>query len=337
MDISLFNYSLPSSYIAKYPKQIRDESNLLVFNRKNHIITSTKFYNIVSYLNKNDILIGNDVTVIPARIFGKKNSGGKVEILLVEKLDNNCWRIMSKSSKKLKVGDKVFFKNFNGEIVDDNKMKFSIELDYNKLFEIDAHIPLPPYIKRKDDEIDKKRYQTIYSNTEKKGAIAAPTAGLHFTKEVIEKLKSKGVKFYYVTLYVGIGTFSPVRVENIKEHKMHKETYEISENLSNIINSAKSNGKKIVAVGTTTVRALEDNFQKFGAIKPGRYESNIFIYPGFKFNVIDKLITNFHLPKSTLLMLVSAFAGRENILKCYEIAKKKNYKFFSYGDCMLII
>ncbi len=337
MDISLFDYSLPSHFIAKYPKQVRDESNLLVYNKSSQLITHTKFHNILSYLDKEDILIGNDVMVIPARIFGKKKSGGKVEILLIKKLDENIWKVLIKASKKLKSGEYIIFDDFMGRVIEGNKIEFNINLDYDKLFEIQSHIPLPPYIKRKDNEIDRIRYQTVYSNREKKGAIAAPTAGLHFTENILKKLKEKGIEFHYITLYVGIGTFSPVRVKKIKEHKMHKETYEIPEYLADIINSAKLKGKKIVTVGTTTVRALEDNFKKFGKIKPGRFDADIFIYPGFKFNVVDKLITNFHLPQSTLLMLVSAFAGRENVLKCYEAAKKKNYKFFSYGDCMMII
>jgi len=337
MDISLFDYSLPSYFIAKYPKQIRDNSNLLIFNRTNNIITHTKFYNILSFIDSNDILIGNDVTVIPARIFGKRKTGGKVEFLLVKKLDNFTWEVLIKSSKKLKKGEIIEFEDFYATIKNERVVEFSINLDYDTLFKINAHMPLPPYLKREDREIDYTMYQTVYSNLNKKGAIAAPTAGLHFTDELLNKLKIKGIPFHYITLYVGIGTFAPVRVEKIEEHKMHKETYEISENLAKIINNAKLKGKKIVGVGTTTVRALEDNFKRFGYIKSGKFETDIFIYPGFKFNVIDKLITNFHLPKSTLLMLVSAFAGRENILKCYEIAKEKNYKFFSYGDSMLII
>ena len=336
MDISQFDYFLPSYFIAKYPKQIRDASKLLIYNREKDLIIHTNFYNILSYLNENDILIANDVMVIPARIIGRKKSGGKVEVLLIKKLENNLWEVLTKSSKRLKKGEYIFFNEFQGKLIDKDKMEFNINLDFEMLFNIDAHIPLPPYIKRLDKKIDKYRYQTVYSNSVKKGAIAAPTAGLHFTENIINEIKKKKIEFHYITLYVGIGTFAPVRVSRVEEHKIHKETYEISEYTAEKINKAKLSGKNIIAVGTTTVRALEDNFKKFNKIVAGRFEADIFIYPGFQFNVIDKLITNFHLPKSTLLMLVSAFAGRERVLKCYEIAKKNNYKFFSYGDCMFI-
>jgi len=341
MEISLFNYHLPEYLIAKFPSHRRDESNLLIYFKENNLILNGKFKSILDYVCSNDIIIANNVKVIPARIFGKKETGGRVEVLLVEKISKYYWKALIKASKKISLNSKIYFNGLCCKITDfkynEYLIEFERELDYNDLYEIDGQMPIPPYLKREENKIDKIRYQTVFSDVLKQGTIAAPTAGLHFTQDIIKKLAEKGVPIYFITLYVGLGTFTPVRVENITEHKMHSEIYEISDSVAYKINQAKREKKKIIAVGTTTVRALESNFKQFNTIKAGKFDTDIFIYPGFKFNVIDKLITNFHLPKSTLLMLVSAFAGRENILKCYEVAKSKKYKFFSYGDSMFIM
>jgi len=351
MDISLFNYNLPEYFIAKHPSNPRDNSNLLVFNRETKTIHISKFNNIVSYFKKNDLIVANNVKVIPARVFGFKKTGGKIEILFLKELDNKnkIWEVFLSPSKKLKNEKFLFLNNNSNSINNDlieilNKkekntflVKVNSNLNIYSFFDKYGHIPLPPYIKRKENASDKEQYQTIFSSDKKKGAIAAPTAGLHFTEKVIDKILEKGIEFIFITLYVNYGTFQPIRVSNIKEHKMHTEEYEISDSVAEKINKAKKDKKNIIAVGTTTVRALESNYIKFKKVTPGRFTTDIFIYPNFKFNVVNKLITNFHLPKSTLLMLVSAFAGRENILKCYEVAKNKNFRFFSYGDCMFII
>ncbi len=337
MDISLFDYNLPEKYIAKYPLNKRDQSNLLIYNRNKKNIDFSVFSNLSDFLDKDDILVANNVKVIPARIYGKKKTGGKVELLLVSKKNDYIWEIIYNSSKPLKIGDEIFFNGFKCKLIDTSVVEFNIKMDYETLENIDSHLPLPPYLKRVDLEIDRERYQTVYSSLQKRGAIAAPTAGLHFTGNVLDKLKAKGINIFFITLYVGLGTFLPVRCKNIEEHKMHTEQYEISDYVADELNSAKESGKNIVAVGTTTVRALEDNFSKFKSIRRGKFSTDIFIYPGYEFKITDKLITNFHLPKSTLLMLVSAFAGRENILQCYEEAKKRNFRFFSYGDSMFIV
>ncbi len=341
MNISLFNYHLPEHLIAKYPTEKRDESKLLVYNREKNIITNVKFKQIPKFFSENDILVANNVKVIPARLFGKKETGGKVEILLIKKINGRKWQAILNSSKKMKKNSRIYIDNLKltvGDIIKNEYIiEFDREIDYKDLFDISAQMPIPPYLKRNGEDIDKERYQTVFSDEEKQGAIAAPTAGLHFTNEIFDRLKERKVEIVFITLYVGLGTFMPVRVENIKEHKMHEEMYEISEVTAEKLNIAMEKGKNIVAVGTTTVRALEDNISRYKKIKSGSFSTDIFIYPEYKFNVVNKLITNFHLPKSTLLMLVSAFAGRENILKCYKVAIHEKYRFFSYGDCMLII
>ena len=341
MNISLFNYHLPEHLIAKYPAEKRDESKLLVYDRKKDIITNIRFKQIPEFFYENDVLVANNVKVIPARLFGKKETGGKVEILLIKKINGRKWQAILNSSKKMKKNSRIYIDNLKLTVSDIIKneyiIEFDREIDYKDLFDISAQMPIPPYLKRNGEDIDKERYQTVFSDEEKQGAIAAPTAGLHFTNEIFDRLKERKVEIVFITLYVGLGTFMPVRVEDIKEHKMHEEVYEISEITAKRLNIAMEKGKNIVAVGTTTVRALEDNFLNYKKIKSGSFSTDIFIYPGYKFNVVNKLITNFHLPKSTLLMLVSAFAGRENILKCYEVAIQEKYRFFSYGDCMLII
>ena len=338
MHISLFDYNLPKELIAFYPSQKREESNMLVYFKKEDKIIHTKFKNFPEFVSANDVIIANNVKVIPARIFGKKTTGGKVEIFLIRKIKDNIWESLIKASKPPKINSKILLNDISYCTIKDKiENKYIVEFSKDFILEKYGKVPLPPYIKREKETLDITRYQTVFADENKKGAVAAPTAGLHFTQEIIGKLKEKGVEIGFITLYVSYATFQPVRVENIEEHKMHYEDYEIPEETEKLINSSIDKGKNILAVGTTVVRALEDNFLKFNKITAGHYSTNLFIYPGFKFKVVKKLLTNFHLPKSTLLMLVCAFAGREKILKCYEEAIKKGYRFFSYGDCMLIL
>ena len=338
MHISLFDYNLPKELIAYYPSQKRDESNMLVYFKENDRILHTKFKNFPDFVSEEDVIIANNVKVIPARVFGRKETGGKVEIFLVRKIKDNLWEALIKASKPPKFNMRIFIDELNYCTIKDKiDNKYIVEFSKDFILEKYGKVPLPPYIKREPETLDITRYQTIFADEKRKGAVAAPTAGLHFTQEIINKLKERGIKIGFITLYVSYATFQPVRVENIEDHKMHYEDYEIPEETEELINSSIEKGKNILAIGTTVVRALEDNFLKFNKIKSGHFSTNLFIYPGFKFKVVKKLLTNFHLPKSTLLMLVCAFAGRKKILKCYQEAVKKRYRFFSYGDCMLIL
>ena len=345
MHISEFDYELPKELIAQFPSEKRDHSNLMVLNKEDKTIEHKKFFNIVDHLSENDVLVMNNTRVIPARLIGKKQTGANIEVFLLENKTDNIWECLIKPAKRVKSGTIIeFSEELKAEVIDkaDND-KWIIELKYDgNLEEIltrVGNIPLPPYIMRSlsDSEIrklDYQRYQTVYAQNP--GSVAAPTAGLHFSEDLLEQIKQKGVEICHVTLNVGLGTFKPVRAENILDHKMDKETYQISEQTANIINNAKKQGKNIVAVGTTSVRTLESAYKLYGEIRPTAGSSDLFIYPGYKFNVADKLITNFHLPKSTLLMLVSAFAGKEYVLEAYKKAIEKKYRFYSYGDCMFI-
>lgn len=351
MLLSEYDYNLPEELIAQMPADKRENSKMMVLNRKDRTISHKHFYDIVDLIEPNTLLVMNNTKVLPARLIGHKDTGAKIEVFLlksVENSENGCfWDVLIKPSKRvkpetiIKISDELSVKALkrleeNGE--------WLVELIYEGENVLDVlhrngQIPLPPYIERKipnEDikKLDFERYQTVYAKDE--GSVAAPTAGLHFTKEILEKLQNKGVELAYVTLNVGLGTFRPVQCENVLEHKMHSETFEISEKASEQINRAKCEGRKIVAVGTTTVRTLETAYQKFGCIKPCHDHSELFIYPPFEFKVIDNLITNFHLPKSTLLMLVSALAGKDFIFEAYKEAIENNYRFFSYGDCMYI-
>ena len=351
MLLSEYDYNLPEELIAQMPADKRENSKMMVLNRKDRTISHKHFYDIVDLIEPNTLLVMNNTKVLPARLIGHKDTGAKIEVFLlksVENSENSClWDVLIKPSKRvkpetvIKISDDLSVKALkrleeNGE--------WLVELIYEGENVLDVlhkngQIPLPPYIERKipnEDlkKLDFERYQTVYAKDE--GSVAAPTAGLHFTKEILEKLQNKGVELAYVTLNVGLGTFRPVQCENVLEHKMHSETFEISEKASEQINRAKREGRKIVAVGTTTVRTLETAYQKFGCIKPCHDHSELFIYPPFEFKVIDNLITNFHLPKSTLLMLVSALAGKDFIFEAYKEAIENNYRFFSYGDCMYI-
>ena len=349
MNINSFDYELPKELIAQRPLENRDSCRLMVLNRKEKSIGQCKFYDILDYLNEGDCLVMNDSKVIPARIFGtKEKTGAKVEFLLIKRIEGDVWETMVRPGKRLKAGDVVSF-------TDDGSFKAVIEgygedgtryarFMYDGIFlerlEEIGRMPLPPYIERPSDDEDKDMYQTVYCCNE--GSVAAPTAGLHFTEELLEKAKEKGVKLAYVTLHVGIGTFRPVKVENIEEHHMHFEEYWVSEETSSIVNETIASGGRVISVGTTSSRTLEsaavfDEASQRYVLKPGQGSTDIFIYPGYEFKLVDGLITNFHLPKSTLLMLISALYDREEILKAYDLAEKEKYRFFSYGDAMLII
>lgn len=345
--LSYYDYHLPEELIAQLPCDKRDNSKMLVLNRKNQTIEHKHFYDIVDLLEPNSLLVLNNTKVIPARLIGHKNTGAKIEVFLLKQIESN-WDVLIKPSKRvkpddiIKISDELSVKVLKR--LEDNG-EWLVELIYDKnenlmniLHQV-GRIPLPPYIERKktDEELNKldfERYQTVYAKEE--GSVAAPTAGLHFTDEILDKLQKKGIELCYVTLNVGLGTFRPVVCENILEHKMHSEAFEVSEQAAKQINKAKKENRKIVAVGTTSVRTLETVFSKYGCIKACKDASELFIYPPYEFKVVDELITNFHLPKSTLLMLVSALAGKDFIFKAYQEAINTKYRFFSYGDCMFI-
>ena len=343
MKVSDFDYELPKELIAKFPVEPRDSSRLMVLHRNTGEIEHRIFRDIVEYLKPGDVLVINDTKVIPARLFGKLETGGKVELLLVRQPGPGTWEVMAKPARKLKEGKRIYFdeeleavvKGYSGEgrrivefILKSNK-------DFMEKLEEIGHIPLPPYIEREEKPEDREKYQTVFAR--KEGAVAAPTAGLHFTEELLQKLKDKGIIIKNITLHVGPGTFKPVKVENVEEHQMDYETYHVPEDTAAEINRAKEEGRRVIAVGTTVTRTLESAAEKDGKVKSGEGSTNLFIYPGYRFKVIDALITNFHLPRSTLLMLVSAFAGRERILNAYREAVKKGYRFYSYGDAMFIL
>ena len=349
MLLSDFDYELPEELIAQMPADKRDNSRMLVLDAAKKTILHRHFYDIVDLIDADSLLVLNNTKVLPARLYGvKEETGAKIEIFLLKQLEGRCWETLIKPSKRIKTGtivkisDELSVKALE-KTEEDGGWIVELLFDGGNVLEVlhrNGNIPLPPYIERKmqSDEIKKldfERYQTVYAKDE--GSVAAPTAGLHFTNEILEKLKEKGVETAYVTLNVGLGTFRPVKCENILEHKMHAETFEISEKTANAVNNAKKSGKKIIAVGTTTVRTLETAFQKYGQIKACHDESRLFIYPPYEFKVVDNLITNFHLPKSTLLMLVSALAGKDFIFRAYREAIEQKYRFFSYGDCMYIV
>ena len=346
MLLSEFDYNLPEELIAQKPTEKRQDSKMMVLKRVNHQISHKHFYDIVDLINDDCILILNNTKVMPARLYGYKDTGAKIEVFLLKEHSNNEWEVLIRPSKRVKEGTIIkVSEELSVEIIkplpDDGKwlVKMIHEGNLLDILHRVGNIPLPPYIERKmaDEDLRKldfERYQTVYAKDE--GSVAAPTAGLHFTPEILEKLSQKGVEIGYVTLNVGIGTFRPVKCENVLEHKMDSETFEISEETANLINKAKKEGKKLVAVGTTTVRTLETAYQQFGEIKACKSASELFIYPPYEFKVVDKLITNFHLPKSTLLMLVSALAGKDFIFEAYKEAIENKYRFYSYGDCMFI-
>lgn len=359
MHINDFDYELPKELIAQTPAEKRDFSRLMVVDRATGEVEHKHFYDILDYLGPGDCLVLNNSKVLPARLFGvKEGTGAKVEFLLTKRIEGDTWETMVRPGKRLKVGDAVNFagsgsgsdsdgqedKLFRAVVKDygDDGTRI-VEFEYDGIFlerlEELGQMPLPPYIERENNKDDRDRYQTVYCRDE--GSVAAPTAGLHFTEELLAKAEAKGVKIAYVTLHVGIGTFRPVKVENIEEHHMHFEEYFVNEETAEIINETIKAGGRIVSVGTTSTRTVEsaarfDEASGLWLVQPGHGNTDIFIYPGYEFKIIDALITNFHLPKSTLLMLISALYNREDILRVYKIAVEEKYRFFSYGDAMFI-
>ena len=340
MKVSDFNYNLPKELIAQVPIKDRDQSRLMVLDRKNKTIEHKIFKDIIDYLEPGDCLVRNNTKVIPARLYGvKEETGANVEFLLLKRVDGDIWEVMVKPGRKLMPGVRAEFGNglLKAEILEkfedgNRKVKFEYNGIFNEILNEIGLMPLPPYIHEKLKEKD--RYQTVYAKYE--GSAAAPTAGLHFTDELFKKLKEKGVEVANVTLHVGIGTFRPVKVENIEEHDMHSEHFYIKAEDAEKINKAKREGHRVIAVGTTSCRVLESVADDNGYVKEVEGDTNIFIYPGYKFKCLDALITNFHLPESTLIMLVSALAGKDFIMQAYEEAVKEQYKFFSFGDAMFI-
>ncbi|MCR1898214.1 tRNA preQ1(34) S-adenosylmethionine ribosyltransferase-isomerase QueA [Irregularibacter muris] len=340
MNTEDFYFELPEELIAQTPIEKRDTSRLLVLDKETGNIEHKVFKNIVDYFQEGDTLILNNTRVIPARLLGSKaDTQGNVEILLLKRIDKDVWEILVKPGKRAKVGTEIIFGEgiLTGKIIDiledgNRLIKFIYDGIFEEILDQLGTMPLPPYIKEQLE--DKERYQTIYSKIE--GSAAAPTAGLHFTQEVFQKLLDKGVNIDFITLHVGLGTFRPVKVDKIEEHKMHAEYYEISQQTVDLIHETKKNNKRIFAVGTTTVRTLETAALDINQIRASSGWTDIFIYPGYTFKIVDAMITNFHLPESTLIMLVSAFAGREKTLKAYKEAIKNKYRFFSFGDGMLI-
>ncbi len=333
-----FYYDLPKELIAQHPMEERDHSRLLVMDKVTGELEHKHFYDIIDYLNEGDVLVLNDTKVRPARLYGHRiGKEEKIEFLLLNH-KNDVWECLSKPGKKAKIGTEIEFSDkLHAKVIDISEdgsrfLKFEYDGIFEEILDELGEMPLPPYITEKLE--DKDRYQTVYAREE--GSAAAPTAGLHFTKDLLEKIKNKGIKICYITLHVGLGTFRPVKVEDINDHNMHSEFYILNEEVANTINDAKSRGNKVIAVGTTCVRTLESVAQEDGTLKAQSGFTDIFIYPPYKFKCVDRLITNFHLPESTLVMLVSAFSTRENILNAYNEAIKERYRFFSFGDAMFI-
>ncbi|ERJ92826.1 S-adenosylmethionine:tRNA ribosyltransferase-isomerase [Selenomonas sp. oral taxon 892 str. F0426] len=339
MNILDFDYELPEERIAQLPVEPRDSSRLMVLHPKDHTIEHHHFHQLGEFLEKGDVLIFNDTRVIPARLIGaRENTGGKVEIFLLRQMDKHQWEALVKPGKKVRVGSIIRFSeelvceiidhtDFGGRIV-----RFIYDGVFEEILDRLGSMPLPPYIHEKLE--DQERYQTIYSRV--KGSAAAPTAGLHFTERLMERLRSKGIQFGFITLHVGLGTFRPVHVETIEDHVMHREFYSVPAETAKLIQRARNDGRRVVAVGTTSIRTLEASAMRTGNVEAGSGWTDIFIYPGYQFNVVDAVVTNFHLPQSTLIMLISAFAGREFTLAAYRTAVEEQYRFFSFGDAMLI-
>ncbi len=340
MFVDKFDYELPERLIAQEPVEPRDESRLIVLDKQDGNIEHKIFKEIGDYLNKGDVLVVNNTKVIPARLYGRKTTGAKVEVVLLKRLSEDTWETLVRPGNKIKPGTNLVFKDglLTAEVKDYAQgggriLKLKYTGNFDEVLDDVGVVPLPPYIYKKLE--NKERYQTVYAK--EKGSAAAPTAGLHFTSKLIDNLKDKGIIFCNVLLHVGLGTFRPVKTKNIEDHEMHSEYYEINKETVDIINNARKSGNKIVCVGTTSVRVLESVADNNGNLKECSGWTDIFIYPEYKFKIVDAIITNFHLPKSTLLMLVAAFAGEEKTLHVYKEAVKDNYRFFSFGDAMLII
>lgn len=340
MNTSDFYYDLPEELIAQTPAEPRDSSRLLIYHRQDETVEHKIFRDIIDYLNPGDALVVNDTRVIPARLYGKKQGTGReVEFLLLNRLSKDTWEAIMRPGKKLRIGDRVdFAEDLQAEILEKKedgvtRVKFYFEGLFEPLLERYGNMPLPPYITKRLE--DRQRYQTVYAK--ENGSAAAPTAGLHFTPELMEKIRQKGIDIIPVLLHVGLGTFRPVKVDNVENHKMHSEYYSVSADSARRINETRKRGGRIIAVGTTSVRTLESVADEEGCIKEQSGNTEIFIYPGYRFKCVDALITNFHLPESTLLMLISAFMGKEQALGLYRLAVQERYRFFSFGDAMLII
>ena len=341
MKTSDFYYDLPEELIAQDPLEDRTASRLLVLDRKTGAVKHKIFSDVIDYLNEGDCLVINNTRVIPARLIGEKEgTGGKVEVLLLKRRANDVWETLVKPGKKLRPGARVTFGDgrLKAEILEiaeegNRLVRFYYEGIFEEILDSLGEMPLPPYITHKLE--DKEMYQTVYAKYD--GSAAAPTAGLHFTKELLSKIEEKGIKIASITLHVGLGTFRPVKVDDVNNHHMHTEWYEVNAEAADIINETKRNGGRVICVGTTSCRTIESVADENGYMKAKTGETDIFIYPGYKFKVMDGLITNFHLPESTLVMLVSAFAGKENVLSAYETAVKEKYRFFSFGDAMILI
>jgi S-adenosylmethionine:tRNA ribosyltransferase-isomerase len=339
VDVSDFNYELPEELIAQVPIQKRDESRLMILDRETGKIEHKVFKDIIDFLEPGDCLVRNNTKVIPARIYGKKDTGANVEFLLLKRIEGDIWESIVRPGNKLKPGTKVYFGDglLEATVLDileggTRKVEFKYDGIFNEILDQIGLMPLPPYIHETLE--DRNRYQTVYAKFD--GSAAAPTAGLHFTNELLEQIKEKGVEIANVTLHVGIGTFRPVKVDKIEDHVMHSEHFYIKQEDADKINNAKKSGHRIIAVGTTSCRVLESIADENGYVKETEGDTSIFIYPGYKFKCLDNLITNFHLPESTLIMLVSALAGREHVLNAYNEAVKEKYRFFSFGDAMYI-
>ncbi|WP_028309416.1 tRNA preQ1(34) S-adenosylmethionine ribosyltransferase-isomerase QueA [Desulfitibacter alkalitolerans] len=340
MKVSEFDFHLPEELIAQEPITPRDMSRLIVLHKRERCIEHKRFYQITEFLQEGDLLVLNQTKVLPARLLGFKDTGANIELVLLKRIKGDYWECLVKPGKKLKPGTRVCFGDgeLQGEILDytDSGGRI-VQFIYQGIFEevLDrlGEMPLPPYIQK--ELKDKSRYQTVYAREQ--GSAAAPTAGLHFTEELFEQIKNKGVQTAFLTLHVGLGTFRPVKSENVEEHKMHSEYYSINEETAHLINQAKDKGKRVVAVGTTSIRTLETVGDKNGRIQESSGWTDIFIYPGYSFKVVDAIITNFHLPKSSLIMLVSAFAGTDFVKEAYRVAIEEKYRFYSFGDAMLII
>lgn len=349
MNVSEFDYALPENLIAQFPEKDREQSRLMVLDRKEKTVTHTRFYNIADYLKETDILVVNNTKVIPARLIGEKeNTGGKIEVLLINHLSENIWEALIRPLARVKPETKILFGNgeLKAKIIekksDRGVIAFECDGNIDEAFSKYGYVPLPPYIKRNYGpkyapfhEQDKDSYQTVYAR--EKGSVAAPTAGLHFTESLLEKIKQKGITVITVTLHIGYGTFEPVRVLTVEDHQMGKEFYQIDEKAGLTIDEGKKMGRRIIAVGTTSVRTLESAAGSRGEIMRPSGCTNLFVYPGYRFRLVDSLLTNFHLPKSTLLMLVCAFGGKNFIMNAYKEAVSREYRFYSYGDAMLIL
>jgi S-adenosylmethionine:tRNA ribosyltransferase-isomerase len=342
MKLSDFKYNLPEKLIAKYPSKKRDQSKLLILNRENQTIDEAIFTDVLDYMNKGDCLVINETKVFPARLLGTKDrTDAQVEIFLLRELEESLWEVLVKPARKVRVGNRLTVgKDLVCDVIDNTVsggrvVRFNYSGDFYRIVDKIGKSPLPPYIKRDPEPVDKERYQTVYAK--QRGAVAAPTAGLHFTKDLIKKIEKKGVKVVPILLHLGLGSFRPVAVEDLSRHKMDSEYYEVSEKAVAKINETMRSGNKVIAAGTSTVRALETVVTSEGWVKTGRGWTDKFIYPPYEFKIVDRMITNFHLPSSTLLMLVCAFADRDFVFKAYRKAVREKYRFYSYGDAMLIL